>query len=44
VRAALIDKDRNPRWQPARLEEVREENLAPYFAGHSGNLFPDHRL
>ncbi|WP_281037730.1 MULTISPECIES: enoyl-CoA hydratase/isomerase family protein [unclassified Rhizobium] len=44
VRAALIDKDRNPRWQPARLEEVREEDLLPYFAEHSGNLFPDHRL
>ncbi|MGV1988257.1 enoyl-CoA hydratase/isomerase family protein [Agrobacterium sp. 22-221-1] len=44
VRAALVDKDRNPRWQPARLEEVREEDIAPYFAAHSGNLFPDHRL
>ncbi|KJF73055.1 enoyl-CoA hydratase/isomerase family protein [Agrobacterium arsenijevicii] len=44
VRAALIDKDRNPRWQPARLEEVREEDLLSYFAAHSGNLFPDHRL
>ncbi len=44
VRAALVDKDRNPRWQPARLEEVREEHIAPYFAAHSGNLFPDHRL
>ena len=44
VRAALIDKDRNPRWQPARLEEVREEDLLPYFTEHSGNLFPEHRL
>ncbi|MGV2067732.1 enoyl-CoA hydratase/isomerase family protein [Agrobacterium sp. 22-226-1] len=44
VRAALVDKDRNPRWQPARLEEVREEDIAPYLAAHSGNLFPDHRL
>ena len=44
VRAALVDKDRNPRWQPTRLEEVREEDIAPYFAAHSGNLFPDHRL
>ncbi|UXT52010.1 enoyl-CoA hydratase/isomerase family protein [Agrobacterium tumefaciens] len=44
VRAALVDKDRNPRWRPARLEEVREEDLAPYFAEHSGNLFPEHRL
>ncbi|MFK3781058.1 enoyl-CoA hydratase/isomerase family protein [Agrobacterium sp. NPDC089420] len=44
VRAALVDKDRNPRWRPARLEEVREEDLAPYFAAHSGSLFPEHRL
>jgi len=44
VRAALVDKDRNPRWRPARLEEVSEEDLAPYFAAHSGNLFPEHRL
>ncbi len=44
VRAALVDKDRNPRWRPARLEEVREEDLSPYFAEHAGNLFPEHRL
>lgn len=44
VRAALVDKDRNPRWRPAQLEEVREEDLLPYFTKHSGNLFPEHRL
>lgn len=44
VHAALVDKDRNPRWRPSRLEEVREEDLSPYFAEHAGNLFPDHRL
>jgi enoyl-CoA hydratase len=32
VRAAVIDKDRNPRWSPARIEEVTPEMLAPYFA------------
>jgi enoyl-CoA hydratase len=32
VRAAVIDKDRNPRWSPARIEEVTPEMVAPYFA------------
>jgi enoyl-CoA hydratase len=30
VRAALVDKDRNPRWQPSSLAAVGD--LAPYFA------------
>ena len=32
VRAAVIDKDRNPRWSPARIEDVTPEMVAPYFA------------
>jgi enoyl-CoA hydratase len=32
VRAAIVDKDRNPRWSPARIEDVTSEMLAPYFA------------
>jgi enoyl-CoA hydratase len=31
IRAAVIDKDRNPRWNPARLEDVTEEAVARYF-------------
>jgi enoyl-CoA hydratase len=31
VRAAVIDKDRNPRWSPPRIEEVTPDMLAPYF-------------
>jgi enoyl-CoA hydratase len=31
VRAAVIDKDRNPRWSPAAIEDVTPEMLAPYF-------------
>ncbi len=32
VRAAVIDKDRNPKWSPPRLEDVTPEIVAPYFA------------
>ncbi len=33
IRAAVIDKDRNPRWSPTRVEDVTPAILAPYFAG-----------
>jgi enoyl-CoA hydratase len=32
VRAAVIDKDRNPRWSPPAIEQVTPEMVAPYFA------------
>jgi enoyl-CoA hydratase len=32
VRAAVIDKDRNPHWSPSRIEDVTPEMVAPYFA------------
>ncbi|KYH00071.1 enoyl-CoA hydratase/isomerase family protein [Bradyrhizobium sp. DOA1] len=32
VRAAVIDKDRNPTWSPPRIEDVTLEMLAPYLA------------
>jgi enoyl-CoA hydratase len=31
IRAAVIDKDRNPRWSPARIEEVTSQIIARYF-------------
>lgn len=31
VRAVVIDKDRAASWRPARLEDVSETQLAPYF-------------
>jgi enoyl-CoA hydratase/carnithine racemase len=33
VRAAVIDKDRSPKWSPPRIEHVTPEMVAPYFAG-----------
>jgi enoyl-CoA hydratase len=32
VRAAVIDKDRKPKWSPPRIEDVTPEMIAPYFA------------
>jgi enoyl-CoA hydratase/carnithine racemase len=37
VRAAVIDKDRNPRWSPPTIEDVTPEMVAPYFARIGGN-------
>ena len=32
VRAFLVDRDRAPRWQPGRLEDVTEAMVDGYFA------------
>jgi enoyl-CoA hydratase len=42
VRAAVIDKDRSPKWSPSRVEDVTTEMLAPYFAeiGAGELVFP----
>lgn len=32
VRAVVVDKDNAPRWQPARLEDVSDADVAGYFA------------
>jgi enoyl-CoA hydratase len=32
IRAALIDKDRAPRWSPDRWEDVSDEDVAAFFA------------
>ncbi len=31
IRAAVIDKDRKPKWSPARLEDVSDETVEAYF-------------
>jgi enoyl-CoA hydratase len=43
IRAAVIDKDRNPRWSPARIEDVTPEMIARYFVPHGDDdlKFPD---
>ncbi len=32
VRATLVDKDRDPKWSPSRLEDVDDEFVARFFA------------
>lgn len=39
IRAAIIDKDRNPKWSPARLEDVAPESVEAFFAGRDERLF-----
>jgi enoyl-CoA hydratase/carnithine racemase len=31
IRALAVDKDRSPRWNPTRLEDVKPEMVAPFF-------------
>ncbi len=41
IRAAIIDKDRNPRWAPERLEDVTPDMVDAYFAPRADELaFP----
>ena len=35
VRAAVVDKDRSPRWRPARLGDVKDAMVEEYFSKHS---------
>ncbi|MGI6246411.1 MAG: enoyl-CoA hydratase/isomerase family protein [Pseudochelatococcus sp.] len=39
VRAAIIDKDRNPQWQPATLDAVADSDLDRYFAPAPERVF-----
>ncbi len=39
IRAAIIDKDRNPTWSPARLEDVAPESVEAFFAARDERLF-----
>ncbi|NTF08542.1 enoyl-CoA hydratase/isomerase family protein [Agrobacterium rubi] len=44
VRAALIDKDRNPKWRPETLAQVSDEDIDRYFVSAKSPLFANHRL
>ena len=33
VRALIVDKDKNPRWNPPTLAEVDPARVAAFFAG-----------
>jgi enoyl-CoA hydratase len=37
VRAAVIDKDRNPKWSPPTIKDVMPAMVAPYFAEIGGD-------
>ncbi len=40
VRAAVIDKDRDPKWKPPSIESVSEKALAEFFVSSAPSLFP----
>lgn len=42
VRAQLIDKDRKPKWQPSKLEEVSDELVNNYFTNSSTVTLQEH--
>jgi enoyl-CoA hydratase len=41
VRAAVIDKDRNPQWRPVRLADVSTADVDAYFQPSAQPLFAD---
>ena len=42
VRAVIIDKDQKPVWSPARIEEVKPQAIASYFAPLPGGELRGH--
>ena len=42
VRAVIIDKDQKPVWSPARIDEVKPQDIAAYFAPLPGGELRGH--
>lgn len=40
VRAAVIDKDRNPKWSPPALDKINAADVDAYLSAHTRVLFP----
>ena len=38
IRAVVVDKDRNPHWQPDRWEDVSDADVAAFFVAPSAGL------
>ena len=43
VRALIVDKDKNPRWNPPTLAEVTAEQVAAFFAGFTAHSTDERR-
>ena len=43
VRALIVDKDKNPRWNPPTLAEVTTEQVAEFFAGFTAHSTGERR-
>jgi enoyl-CoA hydratase len=41
IRAQVVDKDREPRWKPASLDEVSQDQVESYFAPLDGSEGPE---
>lgn len=44
VRALIVDKDKQPRWQPASAAELTSAKLAPFYADAKGSQDAHHPL
>ena len=44
VRAAVIDKDRNPKWSPATVDAVTDADLQAFFPKGHPPVFPERRM